>query len=193
MLLVDLVFLTLLTVGAASLVIAVLLAIRGQRTRATRVLRRLALGAAVYMAIVALASLFLPQQKLQVGEMLCWDDWCIGVQEALRTPAHDEVSYAMTFRLSCRARRVTQRERNVAVYLSDGRGLRYDPLQVEPEPPFNTALAPGESITTKRIFEVPTDARVLGAVLTHEGGFPIQWFIVGYESWFRKPTIVLLP
>jgi len=30
-------------------------------------------------------------------------------------------------------------------------------------------------------------------VFAHEGGFPIAWFIIGYDTWFRKPTLVQLP
>ena len=53
-------------------------------------------------------------------------------------------------------------------------------------------LGPQESVTAKRSFKVSADARELGLVIDHEGGFPIGWFILGYETWFHKPTIVRL-
>ena len=56
----------------------------------------------------------------------------------------------------------------------------------------NVQLGPQESVAVTRTFEVPTNAQELGLVIDHEGGFPIGWFIVGYETWFHKPTIVRL-
>jgi hypothetical protein len=32
----------------------------------------------------------------------------------------------------------------------------------------------------------------VGAVIAHEGGFPIGWFIIGYDTWFRKPPLAPL-
>jgi hypothetical protein len=49
-----------------------------------------------------------------------------------------------------------------------------------------------ESAAATRTFEVPANTGRLAAVIDHEGGFPIGWFIIGYETWFRKPTIVWL-
>jgi hypothetical protein len=43
-----------------------------------------------------------------------------------------------------------------------------------------------------RSFLVPSDAGEVGAVVTHEGGFPIRWLIIGYDTWFQKPPRVLL-
>jgi hypothetical protein len=39
---------------------------------------------------------------------------------------------------------------------------------------------------------VPEEAAGVAAVITHEGGFPIGWFIAGYDTWFRKPPITNL-
>jgi hypothetical protein len=30
-------------------------------------------------------------------------------------------------------------------------------------------------------------------VIAHEGGFPIGWLIIGYDTWFRKAPLVKLP
>jgi hypothetical protein len=45
------------------------------------------------------------------------------------------------------------------------------------------------------LFLVPAEAALLAVVIVviaHEGGFPIGWFIIGYDTWFRKPPIVRL-
>jgi len=79
------------------------------------------------------------------------------------------------------------------VYLTDHRSRRYDPIPDTSDVPLNVLLGPQESVAATRVFNVPADAREIGLVLAHEGGFPIGWFIIGYETWFRKPTIVRLP
>ena len=95
-------------------------------------------------------------------------------------------------RLSSRARRVSQRENNLAVYMTDARGRRYDPLPDAEAAPLNALLGPGQSVVARRRFALPPDAPRPGVVVTHEGGFPIGWLIIGYDTWFRKPPIVPL-
>ena len=87
---------------------------------------------------------------------------------------------------------ISQRELNLAVYLSDDGGRRYDPVQNQSDVPFNVLLGPQESAVARRVFDFPSDAHPNGVVIKHEGGFPIGWFIIGYETWFRKPAIVRL-
>jgi hypothetical protein len=107
-----------------------------------------------------------------VGEPDCFDDWCISLDKVERKPAQENVSYVVSLRLSSRARRVSQREKGVVVYLTDNRGHRYNPTAERSAVPFNVMLRPQESIATSRVFEVPSNAHGLGLVITHEGGFP---------------------
>ncbi|MGI8989263.1 MAG: tetratricopeptide repeat protein, partial [Bryobacteraceae bacterium] len=94
-------------------------------------------------------------------------------------------------RLSSRAKRVPQGEKGTAVYLIDSQG-RYNPAPESVTVPFDTLLQPGESVTAIRRFEVPGDSRDLGLVYTHEGGFPIEFFIIGENRWFHGPPVVRL-
>ena len=189
----DLLFIVVFLATVAILLSAAFLAIRGRGSRALVLLRKLCIGAAAYLGIVVLASLFWPRTVLQVGERQCFDDWCIAVENAGRQPASGPPTYLVTLRLSSTARRVSQRELGVAVYLTDSSGRRYDPIPNNSDVPFNVQLGPQESIAATRAFDVPGDARQLGLVIAHEGGFQIGWFIVGYETWFHKPAIVRLP
>lgn len=189
----DLLFIAAFLATATTLLSAAFLAIRGRSTRALLLLRRYCICAGAYLGIVVLTSVFWPRSVLQVGDPRCFDDWCIAVENASRQPAGGRVSYAVTLRLSSRARRVYQRENDVVVYLADNRGRRYDPAPNKPDVPFNVQLGPHESVTATRVFEVPADAHEPGLVIAHEGGFPIGWFIIGYETWFHKPAIVRLP
>jgi hypothetical protein len=81
----------------------------------------------------------------------------------------------------------------MVVYLADNRGRRYDATPNMSAVPLDVQLGPQESTTTTRIFEIPADAHEPGLVITHQGGFPIGWFIVGYETWFHKAALVRLP
>jgi hypothetical protein len=189
----DLLFLTLFLATVAGLWTVAWSAVRGRGARAIRILRGYATGAGVYLAIVVLGSVFWPRRVLNMGDPRCFDDWCIAAESVSRKPARADISYIVTLRVSSRARRVSQREDGVVVYLTDDRGRRYDPIPDGSAVPLNVLLRPQESIAAARIFEVPAEAHEVGLVIAHEGGFPIGWFIIGEETWFHKPTMVRLP
>jgi hypothetical protein len=48
-----------------------------------------------------------------------------------------------------------------------------------------------ESVVATRTFTIAHDVAVSGLVIAHEGGFPIDWFIIGAGP-FRKETSVRL-
>ncbi len=189
----DLLFIVLFLVTVSTLLAMVWFAIRRQFARVRRVLLRLLVGAAVYFAVVIAVSLILPRRVLRVGEPQCFDDWCVSVDGFKQTRDGARADYTVDFQLSSRARRISQRENNLAVYLTDGRNRRFDPLLGSSPAPFNVLLGPQESVVVSRSFLVPDDVTDVGAVITHEGGFPIGWFIIDYDTWFRKPTLIKLP
>jgi hypothetical protein len=186
----DLLFIAVFLATVLTLLRVAFLAIRGQGSRSLKLLRRYFIFAALYLSVVAITSMFKPRIVLHVGDPRCFDDWCIAVESANRQPARRGVSYKVTLRLSSRAGRVSQRENNVVVYLTDNRGSRYDPTLRDSDVPFNVRLEPLESVAAARVFDLPADAHDVGLVITHEGGFPGGWFIIGEEAWFRKPTVV---
>jgi len=188
----DLLFILIFLASVAVLLAAAVFAIRGRGAQAARILRALAIGLGAYFATIILVSLFLPRHMLRAGVPQCFDDWCITVEKVDRMPSGANIHYFVAFALSSRARRVSQRENNVVVYLSDEPGWRFDPIPGQSDVPFNVLLQPAESVIATRAFEVPAGARGIGLVITHEGGFPIGWFIIGYETWFRKPAILTL-
>ncbi len=184
----DLLFIALFLTAVGTSLTAGWFAIRGQFGRAASILKRLFAGAAVYMTIVAAVSLVLPRRVMKIGEPLCFDDWCVAVTGVQQTPAGANVTYRANLRLSSRARRVSQREKNLAVYLTDEQGRRYD--AVAADGPFDVLLRPGDSADASRSFSVPAGVRGLGVVVAHGGGFPIGWFIIGYDTWFRKAPVL---
>ena len=164
----------------------------GRWTRAGRILRRIGVGAAVYLAAVIVVSIVNPRRVYRVGDTQCFDDWCIAVTEAHRAPTSAGTGYEVAMRLSNRARRMPMGEKGTVVYLTDGQGRRYDPNPHATAVPFDTRLQPGESVVATRRFDVPRDAQGLGLVYTHEGGFPIGWLIIGEGGWFSRPPVVRL-
>jgi len=184
----DLLFLALVLTTLITLCFAVGFALARRRERSLRIFRRIALGAGLYFAVVIAVSFVAPRRSFDLGDTQCFDDWCVAATSYTST-GH---SYLIGLRISSRARRVSQRERNLSVYLTDRENHRYDPQLRPSDVPLSSLLAPGESIELSRLFVVPAAARDLNLVINHEGGFPIGWFIIGYDTWFRKPPLIRL-
>jgi len=180
----DLVLIASVLMSVLALLVVAGLAATGRFASAGRVLRAWIIYVAAYLAVVVVVSLFTRPRELPIGENACFDDWCLAVERIERGPAPSHTA-TVAFRLSSRARRISQRERYVSVYLLDGRGQRSEPRSPANAEPFDVLLAPGQTIHTLREFDLPGDASAARLVITHEGGFPIGWFIIG-EGPFRK-------
>ncbi len=191
----DLIFIVMFLAATTSLVAAGVAALRGRRAGALRVLRVLGVCAGIYLAIVCIVSAATMRKILNVGDPQCNDDWCISVEGAARIPGNPTVTYDVNLRIWSRARRVSQRENDVVVYLTDDRWRRFDSIPQDSTVPFNILLQPGESVTTHRIFRLPADARGVGVVVGREGSalgcFP-GCFVITENNWFHKPTVVRL-
>jgi hypothetical protein len=185
-------FILLFLATVATLLTAAVAALRGERPRALRILRRLAIGAAVYFAAVLLVAFLSIPPVHHIGEPMCSDDWCITVVNATHTPSGSTQSWNVTLRISSRAKRVEQRENGAAVYLTDSLRRRFDPDPAEASVPLDVRVGPGESLDAMRRFDLPADAAGVELVFTHEGGFPIGAFIIGENQLFHKASIVRL-
>ena len=176
---------TLLTVGV--------LAIRGRRAKALRILEGLGICAVVYLAIGLAVSFLKPQRVFAIGDPWCADDWCLAVEQVTHTPAQSYVSYNVTLRIFSRARRVSQRARGAWLYIIDDRGHRYSP---QPDPsvvPLDVLLQPGQSVTTSRVFRIPAGAHAVGIITEHGGPYcgPMDILVIGESGCvFNKPTMI---
>lgn len=190
----DLLFALLFLSGAGTLVVATVVALRGHGAQALAILARLGAAAGAYFVVLVAVSAFSPQRVLHPGDDQCSDDWCIAVQAVRGDSTSTGRAYAVTFRLSSRARRVSQRERFVAAYLRGSDGRRYDALADASAVPFDTLLQPGQAIAATRRFVVPLDATATGVVIAREGGgrFPGCCIIGDEGSLFHRRTIVTL-
>jgi len=184
----DLLFLALALGSVVTLIAAAGMAVSGHRRAAGLVAKRWAIGFGAYMAVVAGTSIFLPRQVAKVGEAMCSDDWCLTVTGIERVAG----AYRVGFLIESRAKRVTQRERGVSVYLADAAERQYGPREEASEVPFDVAVGPGDRVETSRTFDLPSGVKPAGLVIRRGSGFPIAWFIIGYPTWFRKADMVRL-
>jgi hypothetical protein len=159
---------------------------------ARRLLMAWGLFITAYLVLVAAVSWWSPPPQIRLAEDLRFDDWCIAVERVERG-AHDGdfTPYRVLFRLSSRARRRPQREQYVTVYLLDGRNNRFEATTPDGQPPFDVLLSPDDAVETTREFHVPSGATPDRLVITHEGGFPIRWFIVGQGPFFQGAQLAL--
>jgi hypothetical protein len=188
----DLLFILLVLATAASLAIAAGAAVTGRRGVARRILMRLAGAAAIYMAVVYAVALASSARVLALGEDECSDDWCMAVTDVREVPASAQSTYDVTFRLSSRARRVSQRERGVLVYMRDAGGRRYAGEAGPADAPFDVRLGPSETVTTHRRFFLPQGTTARDIVLSRAGiPFP-ACCIIGEANGLLHPTAVPL-
>ena len=183
-------FILLFLATVVTLITVAVAALRGQRARALGILRRLAIGAAFYFAVVLIVAAASVPPRHHVGDTICFDDWCFGVTEAKPSPAGAAQSWNVTMRISNRAGRVTMGERYVVVYLTDSRHRRFDPDPASVTVPLDSRMEPGHSLDITRTFALPADATDVSLVFTHEGGFPIESLIIGENQLFHNATVI---
>jgi hypothetical protein len=190
----DLLFLVSFLVAVITLIVVAVAAVRGRSARAYPLLRRLAIGAAVYFGVLILVSAFTPQRFVSIGNDECSDDWCIAVQAVHRDSTSAAMRYDVRFQLASHARRIAQRERFVAVHLLDERGAKYAPASEPNDVPFDTLLQAGQTLTAVRRFVVPADTKLRGLVIERSGGgrFPRCCIIGDEDSFFHRRTMVKL-
>jgi hypothetical protein len=188
----DLLFLVLVFATVVSLVTAASLAARRQFGYSRRVLGGWFIGAVIYFATIVLVSLHLPRRIASLEENQCFDDICVAIDGFSRRTEGAAPVYEVSARISNRARGAAQREQNLVMYLTDDKRRRFDAILNAADVPFNVLLNAGDSVIVKRTFRLPGHSANTFASITHEGGFPIRWLIIGETAWFHKPPLVLL-
>jgi hypothetical protein len=173
----DLGFIVLLLGAIGMLATAAALALIGRKRASRFILRGMAGGVIAYfVALVTLAALA-KQAPLGVGDPQCVDNWCIAVENVKSTMLNQSRQYDVTLVLFSRAERaVTSFGAHAAadpttdVYVVDGDRTRYDARPHPSEIPLNIPLAPGEAVRTRRVFDLPANARNIG-LLADRGSF----------------------
>ncbi len=147
---------------------------------------RILTSVAVYLAILIIVSVLTPARIYQPGEPQCFDDWCLAIE---RTEL-DHNLLRIHLEVISYARRVTQRELGVKLYLMDNSGRTYEP-QLEFGQPIDTAVAAGDRFTTGRVFPPAPGAENLALIIQHGG--PGILIIADRASLFHRRSRMLLP
>lgn len=189
----DLLFILIFFATAVAVATAIFQAVRGHGRKSLRVLGISAVSLAVYFAICCATTLLTPRRVLNLHQPQCFDDWCVALEDVIEMRDGPNVRHAITIRIFSEAKRVAQRENGIAFYMEDDRGQRYPVLSTPSDTPSNILLQPGESVTLSRGYEFPPNTHLAGFVVTHQGGFPIGWFVIGEgQSLFHKEPITRL-
>ena len=191
----DLLF-VLSAVGTLGMVIAAAIAlIRSRKRRALGILKIAASYVTAYCAVALVVDIGRPQHFLAVGEPWCFDDWCLQVAGYTHTSNGPDIRYATQLRIFSTARGISQRALGAWVYLIDANGRRFPPNDDSTAMPLAVRLAPEQSVSTSRTFDVPADAHILGLITGH-GGQYCGWgiLIIGQGGClFNRPTMIRLP
>lgn len=190
----DLLFLLAFLSASVATLVALTAAVRGQRTRARRIIWRTATGVAAYFLISLTAAIASPQRSVPLDQPQCFDDWCITAKTVRHEARNMDVAYTIGFQLASRARRTAQRERFIVAYLQTDDDRRIDARPESITVPFDTLLTAGETLWATRQFIVPRPTTTVRLVVAHEGGFRFPGCcIIGDESSFlHKHTLILL-
>jgi len=167
----DLIFILAFLISVVTMAVTAAFAVRGQLSRALKILRLYCICAAGYFAIAVAVAFLKPQRVISIGDPWCFDDWCLTVEKVDRRADPSKLSYNVELRIFSRARRVTQRANGAWIYLIDSRGRRYSPAPAPSAVPLDALLRPLESATTFRVFHVPPDAHDLGLITGHGGRY----------------------
>jgi hypothetical protein len=190
----DLLFILIFLATVVALATAAFQAIRGRRRKSLRVLGVSAVSLILYFATCCASTLLTPRRELNIAQPQCFDDWCVQLDAVSKSTSGSFATYHATIRIFSQARRISQRENGVAFCIEDDLGHRYAAIPNSPDLPTNVLLAPNESATLTRDFQIPLAVHPYGFVATHQGGFPIQWFVIGEgQSLFHKEAITLIP
>jgi hypothetical protein len=189
----DILFILIFFATVIALITAAVQAIRGRSRKSLRILIVSAVSLAAYFTICCLSTVLTPRRVLTTGTPQCFDDWCVALENAIKIRTGTINSYQTTIRIFSQAKRVTQRENGIAFYMEDDLGYRYASIPNTSDVPSNSLLQPGESVTLTRGFQIPSNVHLAGFVVTHEGGFPIGWFVIGEgQGLFHKEPITRL-
>jgi hypothetical protein len=136
----ELVFALTFVATVGSLLTAAILAAFGRFDRALGIMRACSIGLAVYFTALIAVSFASPQRVLHLGDVRCFDDWCISVEHVDRTVENGNARYDVALRIASHALRVSQRALDATVYLTDDTGRRYDPAPDSHQIPLGVLL-----------------------------------------------------
>jgi hypothetical protein len=198
--------LILLVLGTAAAFVAAVVALALRRwTLVRRLAVSIVLVWAAYLGVGALVALKTPQHIMAIGEDRCFDEMCFAVTGWNRTTSTNagKSFYSVEVRISNRSGGHAQREAGRTGVLIDRSGHVYkvspagmvakSPAGAPPYPGLDAEVAPGQSLETRLVFELPTDVDYPGFALGSDLALNPARIVIGDEDHFLHwPTVVPL-
>jgi hypothetical protein len=198
-----LVLIVLLTAGGMLTALGALLFRR--RSLAARILAGIAVTWLVYLGIGTAVAVSTPQRIMRLGEDRCFDEMCFAVTGWNRTPSTTagKLFYIVHVAVSNRSRSHAQREIGRKGVLVDQTGRLYEVsregmLAVNhakgpANPGLDAEVAPGKTLDTTLVFEVPGNVENPGFALGSNLRLYPPRIVIGDEDHFLHwPTVVPL-
>jgi hypothetical protein len=199
----ELFFIFLFLATAAALVGVLILAVSRRRASAGKLMLTVGAIWCIYLVILAISDLTVRQKVTKAGEDRCFDEMCFAVvhvqtSSSPYTTSADRI-YAVTVRVTSHSRGRTEAEGGIRARLYAG-GKYFDVSQQAQKsydarhgetPGLTQRLAPGESIQSVLLFEVPQGTEHPALTLDH--GFTPGYFVIGESPFFHRPDILQLP
>ncbi len=198
--------LILVVLGTAAACVAVVVALALRRwILGRRLVFAVVLVWVVYLGVGTVLALKSPQHIVAIGEDRCFDEMCFAVTGWNRTPSTiaGRSLYIVDVRISNRSRGHAQRELGRKGVLIDRSGRIYEvspaamyaksPAGVPPYPGLDVEVAPGQSLVTRLVFELPTDVDYPGFALSSNLKLNPARIVIGDEEHcLHWPTVVPL-
>lgn len=196
----ELLFIVLFLATVAAVAGVLVLAATRRMGSAAKVLLTIGVVWSLYLTILAVSDATAHQFVIKAGEDHCFDEMCFAVvdnQVSSSLTRPNRAIYVVTVRVTSRSRGRTQSEGGLRVRLyangsyfnvSEQAQKEYDTTHGA-TPRITERLAPGESIQSVLVFDVPQDIRP-GLALDH--GFTPGYFVIGESPFFHEPDIFQL-
>jgi hypothetical protein len=201
----DLLLILLVLATVAGIVAAMAALLFRRRTLAAQSLVAIVAVWLLYLGIGTAVALMTPQHIMSPGEDRCFDEMCFAVMGWNRTPSKNEGKsfYIVDVRISNHSHGRAQREigrkgvlidRTGRVYEISRQGMRdLSPVNGVPYPGLDSEVAPGQSVETKLVFELPNDIDYPGFALGSNLTFNPARIVIGDQDHFLHwPTVVPL-
>jgi len=198
----ELVFILLFLGSVVSLLLSAVL-----RRKTRKILLALASVWGVYLVVLVVTDVLSPQKVFKAGEDECFDEMCFAVADVQTMPAQAidpsvttaTTLYIVQVRATSHSRGRAQAEGGLRGRLySDGTYINvseaaqkaYEAQHGE-SPTLTQKIAPGESILSVLVFEVPQS--IPHPALTLDHGFTPGYVVIGESPFFHRPDIHELP
>jgi hypothetical protein len=136
-----------------------------------------------YITALVSVALLTPRTIVSIGDIYCWDSWCMGVQHVNAVRQGENILYTAEVRIlseHSKASRVPAELAKSFFAVLDERGRSFPLLQNASFVDADVTLNRGESVNSSLSFLAPANAREL-YLLGHDGGPPWVYLAIGSD------------